>query len=289
MSDIDWRDLQYLQALAKYKSLSQAAEKLNVNRTTVTRHIEQLERSLNTKLVERVGRSLVLTPSGAEVFSAVEGIDGLLHGVSREVYGRDQKMEGVLRITSPPGIAVMMGKGLAEFGNRHPELMLEINGSNAVEDLDNSEADIAIRLTNSPPEHLIGWVLGRPTLALYASKKIAAKLKKAKVIDYLAMDVDIGSDVIKSALVGDMKLVARSNSLDLLKEMVAAGRGVTTLPCYLAESDERLERISEPVKNVLPELWMLYHPRLKSRQKVKIAAEYIRNMFRDMQGQLEGS
>ena len=45
---VDWQDILFLMTLAESKSLSAAAEKLDVNRTTVSRRIESLEKTLNS-------------------------------------------------------------------------------------------------------------------------------------------------------------------------------------------------------------------------------------------------
>ena len=73
---MDWNDLQHLFALAKYNTLPHAADSLRVNRTTIARRIARLEEALGAKLVERIGRDLVLTDAGREAAASAEIIDG---------------------------------------------------------------------------------------------------------------------------------------------------------------------------------------------------------------------
>ena len=78
---LDWSNLQHFLAFATTDSLPKAAEKLGVNRTTVSRRIADLEKAFGATLVERRGRNLVLTQSGRDVLAVAEGIDGQLQGM----------------------------------------------------------------------------------------------------------------------------------------------------------------------------------------------------------------
>ena len=86
---VDWQDILFLMTLAESKSLSAAAEKLDVNRTTVSRRIESLEKTFSTKLVERIGRNLVLTEAGREVVMSAEIMNGEVQSLRRRVSGKD--------------------------------------------------------------------------------------------------------------------------------------------------------------------------------------------------------
>ena len=77
----------YLLALSHHRTLPLAAEVLGVNRTTVSRRIEQLETELGVRLVEKVGRDLALTTAGLEAVSAAEMIEGEVHNLERSVFG----------------------------------------------------------------------------------------------------------------------------------------------------------------------------------------------------------
>ena len=148
---LDWSNLQHFLALATTDSLPKAAERLGVNRTTVSRRITDLEKAFGATLFERRGRNLVLTQSGRDVLAVAEGIDGALQGLGRRVFGRDERIEGTIRVTLTSGVAKLIASDVAAFMAQHPRLIVEMNVTNSAEDLELMEADIAIRLTESPP------------------------------------------------------------------------------------------------------------------------------------------
>lgn len=60
--------LEVFSTVAKYCSVTRAAEHLNVAQPAVTAHLRSLEESLNVKLVEKAGRNIVLTPAGERAY-----------------------------------------------------------------------------------------------------------------------------------------------------------------------------------------------------------------------------
>lgn len=286
---IDWQDLRFLLALAHHGSLGEAAAQLDVNRTTVARRIETLERALQVKLVERIGRDVVLTASGREVLAVAETIHGEVQSLERRVAGRDQHLAGQIRITATPRIATLISQDLARFVELHPDVLLDVSATNAAEDLELMEADIAIRLTSNPPEGLVGHELARPTSALYASEALAARLPGLSTIDYIGSA--IGADAanwIRADFAAEPHLVLQSNSMDLIRELVAAGRGVASIPCYVGEGVSGLRRVNAPRRDGMPELWLLYHPRLRRIQRVQVFVRFLVQVFERLRPVIEG-
>ena len=62
--DIFPRALQYLIAIAEHGSYTRAAEALHVSQPTMSQQIKQLEESLQSRLLDRSGRSVRLTDAG---------------------------------------------------------------------------------------------------------------------------------------------------------------------------------------------------------------------------------
>ena len=56
--------LRAFEAAARYRSFSRAAEELGIRQPAVSRYVSELERDFGTRLFERAGRSVALTPAG---------------------------------------------------------------------------------------------------------------------------------------------------------------------------------------------------------------------------------
>lgn len=283
---MNWSDLQHLLALAHHQTLPKAAEALGVNRTTVSRRIEQLEVDLGVKLVEKVGRDLALTSAGHDAVAAAEVIDGELHGLERRVFGRDRQLAGVIKLTLTPGIGCLLAPYLAAFQSDYPEVTLDISVTNLAEDLELMESDIALRFTSRPPETLVGRKIGRPVTALYACRTLAENLPDLEEVEVISTHV---TDLVADANIEKkVKKVIRTNSIDLAKELVAAGKGISHLPCYLVEGDARLVRVSGTREQVMPELWLLYHPRLRTQLRVRRFTDYLVQSFEELAPLMSG-
>lgn len=282
---MDWNDLQYLLALSHHRTLPLAAEVLGVNRTTVSRRIEQLETELGVRLVEKVGRDLALTTAGLEAVSAAEMIEGEVHNLERSVFGRDQELIGEIRITMTQGIGRLLAPELARFQDQFPDIVLDISITNAAEDLDLMESDIALRFTTRPPDRLIGRLVARPTMAFYASNQIAEQFVHLEEVELISTHV---TDLIPNpGMVKKFRKVVRTNSIDVAMELVASGRGVTQIPCYMAEGDARLTRVSDTQSDPMSELWLLYHPRMRSQPRIRKFVEFVMATFEDLKPRME--
>ena len=287
---IDWSDLQYLLALSAHRSLPEAAEALGVNRTTVSRRINALEKRLDARLVERAGRDLVLTPAGREVVAAAQTIDGEVSNLERRLFGRDAQLAGLIRLTTMSGMAQLVAPHLTRFSLAHPDVVLEVNVTNALEDLENLEAAVALRLTRSPPEGLVGRSLAMPRLATYASLRTAAGLadRTGMVPRYALTQADVLPEEMRPTSGVPSRVVLRSNSVDVIRSALVEGDGIALLPCYVAEGDPALVRLDAPIEHPFPEVWLLYHPRLRGVARIRAFVDTLAGAFEDLRDRIEG-
>ena len=98
---LDWNDMQFLLVAADSTSMYEAAERLQVNRTTISRRIDNLEDALGVKLLARSGRGLALTEAGEEAVRSAEVMRGEIANLRRRVSGRDEQLAGTVRFTMP--------------------------------------------------------------------------------------------------------------------------------------------------------------------------------------------
>lgn len=58
-------------------------------------------------------------------------------------------------------------------------------------------------------------------------------------------------------------------------DAAAEGMGVTFMPCYVGDADNRLVRVGEPLEALTMELWILTHPDLRHTARVKALMDYL--------------
>lgn len=151
---MDWRGLPPLNALRAFSALAEtgsytrAGEALNVTHAAVMQQVRSLEAFLSVRLVIRAGRGVVLTPDGSMLArSLAAGFGEIRRGVNAL---QQAELSRPLQVTSSPVFAVKwLMPRLADFQARHPEVMLLLNPSGQVFDLEASGMDVAIRYRRS--------------------------------------------------------------------------------------------------------------------------------------------
>ena len=157
---IDWDDVRYFLAAARGGSVRAAAGRLGVNHATVLRRIAQLEDRLGTQMFEKLPSGYRLTAAGEEVLELAEQMEASSHQLETRVFGCDQSVRGLLRVTLPPFLAThLLMPDLADFARMHPDIEMEIVSTGDVVNLTNREADVAIRIVSDRktlPLNLLG-------------------------------------------------------------------------------------------------------------------------------------
>src|SRR5262252_5041751 len=126
---IDWDDVRYFLAVARGGSVRAAAERLGVNHSTVLRRIAQLEERLGVYMFEKLPSGYRLTAAGEEVLEFAEQMEASSNQMETRVFGRDQSVRGLLRVTLHSTLAthlLMLMPDFVDFARLHPEIEMEI-------------------------------------------------------------------------------------------------------------------------------------------------------------------
>src|ERR1700712_5280141 len=143
----DWDDVRYFLAAAREGLVRAAAGRLGMNHSTVLRRIAQLEERLGTQMFEKLPSGYRLTPAGEEVLELAIQMEATSLQLETRVFGRDQGVRGLLRVTLAPTLAThLLMPDFADFAHLHPDIEMEILSSGELANLTNREADVAIRV-----------------------------------------------------------------------------------------------------------------------------------------------
>lgn len=153
----NWDDFRYFLAVANHGSYSVAARTLGVNHSTVSRRIHLLEERHGVRLFERTTSGYRMTEAGASIYDLVNTIHEHELKASRVLLGQDARLEGNIKLTMPHDLfESCLAEPIQQFCQQHPAIELSLLVSHGLRNLANREADIAVRLTPSPPDYLIG-------------------------------------------------------------------------------------------------------------------------------------
>lgn len=277
MQNINWDDIRYFLAVYRERTLSGAAESLEVNHTTVSRRITALEQKLKIKLFVKKRKGMCLTEQAHSVLNFAMNMESEAHAFSRKLQGQDSQLSGKLRITLADSFMYyFMGRSLVDFSELYPDIELEILNSDNPVNLNTQEADIAFRFTDNPPEHLIGRRVAMVDYAIYASKELYESTNdfNQSKIKALCWNYQITRPLWLEKNFSNVQIGTRFDSVMGLMAFLRNGAGIAQLPCIFAENDPLLKRI--PTQFVEPGwgVWILYHLDLKSSSKVRTAYQY---------------
>jgi DNA-binding transcriptional LysR family regulator len=267
----DLNDLRLVAAIYQTGSLSGAARKLDVNHATVFRRLAAIETRLGVRLFERENGRYAATPAGEELASVGASIDNLAAAAILKVAGQDLRPSGVVRITTTDSVAqFLLPPALLACQSAYPEIRLEVVVSNELHNLSKRDADIAIRPTSKPPEHLVGKRLSALEFGVYASKAYLRKHKHQSwpQHQWIAFESAQSQRQLLDKLgVGDPALSA--STFPTACAACEAGLGLAILPSFVGNQRSKLERLDIPTAEFGSEMWLLAHPDMVRTARVQ--------------------
>ena len=240
---IDWDDVRYFLAVARGGSVRAAAERLAVNHSTVLRRIAQLEERLGAHMFDKLPSGYRLTAAGEEVLELAKQMEASSHQLETRVFGRDQSVRGLLRVTLAPPLAThLLMPDFADFARLHPEIEMDIMSSGELANLTKREADVAIRVVydrKTLPLNLHG-VKG-PELfgAVYMSRDrlTAWRAGAPEPIRWIVISIHGIPDWASEGEVRTTGVPFRTTDAEAQIVAVRQGLGITTLPCFVGDAD----------------------------------------------------
>jgi DNA-binding transcriptional LysR family regulator len=160
----------------------------------------------------------------------------------------------------------------------HPLLGYELHTGNELASLTRRDADIAVRATKRPPQHLVGKHVGPIRVALYAAKRGGVRKfadVEAGQCDWIAPDdalPDHPSVVWRKRRFPKVAPRYRVTSILSVLELVALGLGVGIVPLFLADGRNDVVRLTDALDECETALWLLTHP--ESRHLRRVGALY---------------
>jgi DNA-binding transcriptional LysR family regulator len=292
--DLEWNDVAVILAICRAGSLGGAARRLGSTHSTVFRQLNAIEEKTGVRFFDRLRHGYVMTESGEAAKRFGERMESEMYALGREILGRDMMLQGKVRMTAPEGLATtLLPPILTAFQQEHPDVSIELIVTSLSLDLAQREADIALRVTNSPPDTSLGRKICDFGNGIYASPAYLERHKDIPLSEHSWIMSDgsaawIISKVWRNQSRAEEQIVMSSNSITAVMGAARAGHGVATLPSFLGDSDPGLEAVRHHLPGTKLELWLLTHPDLRHTARVKALMAYLHTALRKQSGLLEG-
>ena len=73
-----------------------------------------------------------------------------------------------------------------------------------------------------------------------------------------------------------------------MRDAIGAGAGLAVLPCYLADSDRRLQRVGGILPDVTADQWLLVHRDLRTLPRIRAVMDQLVAFFQEQKSVLAG-
>lgn len=282
-SELSHADLELVLALVRGRSLGGAAERLKVDASTVFRSIKRIEKEIGELLFERSRRGYLPTELGSALAIHAERIESQLQEAREAAFKRSAEPSGTLRITTTDTILHgLLLPVLDGFSMACPKIGLELISTNALANLSQRDADVAIRATRKPPEHLVGSRLGTLASAVFAPASYLERHPQPLRLDdadWIALDESLADHPsVRWRRQRYPKVQPRfhCNSVLSASGAIVHGLGIGVAPLFLLQDNPQVRIVEGPLTELETDLWMLAHPDVRHLQRVRLLFDYLR-------------
>ncbi|KKW92719.1 LysR family transcriptional regulator [Sphingobium chungbukense] len=250
-------DIETFLAVAREGSFAAAAKTLRLTPSAVSRSIGRLEQRLGVTLLRRTTRSLALTLEGASYRDRMMALMTEMADVEAGLGQQEQGPRGLLRVNASVSFGTeCLLPILPDFLGRHPAVAVDLALSDAVVDLVEERADIAIRIGPLRDTRLRAKKLGHSRMLLVASPAYLAARGTPRTPEELdghdclqfsfRRSVDswpfwIGGRVVQRPVQGRFF----GNSGEVVRQMAIAGGGIARHGRFHVARDVREGRLVE--------------------------------------------
>jgi len=292
-----WDNRKVFLAVARLSSVSKAAKSLGVSRSTIMRRITALEKELGVRLFERLPEGYFTTDAGNEMFHSAERIETETISVDRLISGRDNELSGKIRIAIPGVLAThLLMPEFTEFAHAHPDIKLIIAPSYDMVNLTKGEADIAIRVSNNPPQDLIGRRVLTMARAAYvncdylpqgSSSQASTDIKSE--LNWIAWSDNPSSQQwMRETDFADTPIGSIIEDPHATLNAVHAGLGMAILPCFMGDAATGLYRMPPGSPVLQADIWVLTHQDLRNTARIRKFTSFITDALLRHRDLIEG-
>jgi DNA-binding transcriptional LysR family regulator len=277
---MEWSDLRVFLAIARAGTLGAAARKLGQSQPTMGRRLRALEQALGQTLFQRTADGFVLTDEGSAVLFHAERMEEAALAFQRQLSGRDQQLEGVLRLSSSDWFGThMLAPVLAEFARRQPGVVVELLTDARLYSLPRREADMVFRIRPfDEPEVISRRLLHIEYAAYMKSGMVHPRAGDGTGTPLITMDTAFGgmpdAAWLKRVLPNG-HIVSRSNNRDVQARLCAEGVGLAVLPRPLGDNLIGVERVSLGDPPPGRDTWVGYHRDLKRLGRLRALLDLV--------------
>jgi len=233
--DLDLRKLRYFAAVAEHEHFGRAAEELFIAQPVLSRQVRALEAELGFQLLVRTTRSVQLTPAGKQLYDDSAGVLAAATAAARRAR---EAASGLERLVVGFASALRVSAAVRAYAQVHPGVEIELvrlNWYEQAEALREGRVDVAYirRPSDTRGLRIIPVGSEQKVVCMPATHALASRRRLTQA--------DLAEETILDAK------ERRTKTVEEKLELVAAGRGLATLPRSVARYYSRPDVVHRTV------------------------------------------
>jgi DNA-binding transcriptional LysR family regulator len=274
---IGWDDLRLFLDVARLGGLSAASGKTGLSPATLGRRVTALEKQVGEALFVRSQTGYTLTRAGETLLERAADVEEAMNGLNRWHEGSGG--ERIVRVSAGTWTSAFLGQHIGELWSVDDGVRIEFVTAEAKVDIGRRAADLGIRSARPTEPNLAGRKVGEVAHAIYAGRRLINGVEAGMFVGVTGEAGNLASARWLQAHHGD-RIGVRGNDPQSVRELVAAGAGLSVFPCFAGDSDPRLVRVAAPIPELLQEQWLVAHHEERHDRAVRKVADRILALLR---------
>jgi DNA-binding transcriptional LysR family regulator len=273
-------------------SITEAARRLKLSKSVVSKRITDLEATLQQQLLRRSTRRVQPTEEGRALYTRVRPLVGELTSAVEEATDPDS-VRGRLRIAAPMSFGTMyLSPILARFARDHPDVELAMDFDDRMVDLVAGDFDLAVRIGRLEDSSLIARKLCTSRRVVCCSPSYAERHGLPESIEDLARHRCIDYANVHAARLWQFEPARRgrrtrtvrthsrivANNGEAMRDAAIEGLGLALLPSFIAAEALRKGTLVDALPRETPLAYAIaavYAPTRQVPRKVRALVEHL--------------
>jgi DNA-binding transcriptional LysR family regulator len=275
-----------------------AARKLGVSKSAVSKHVSALEARLGARLLNRTTRRVSPTEIGLAYYDRATRVLNDAEEADAMAASMQGTPQGELRISAPLSFGLRhLGSAVADFLKEYPEVSARVSLDDRFVELVAEGYDMALRVGTLPDSTLIAKKLAETALLLVASPDYLARAGTPRSVEALAdhqllhyANLSTGhSWKLRGPGGGERQVRAVGrltiNNGDALLDAVSQGLGIALSPAFICAEALRSGAVVEVLPEARPEpigIWAVYPAGRYPQPKLRAFVDFLAERFKSV-------
>lgn len=286
-----WDGLEAIMMVGRHGTVRAAASVMGIAHTTLSHRISVTEAEMGVPAFVKTVRGYRPTEDGLRIITHAELMSQETDALSRYLDGNDARVGGTVKVSLNSSLLTfIVSQAVEVLHARHPDITINFDTGDRLADLDKREADIVLRMQDTPQPNLFGRRLCQTRSAVYAPSTVAVNLRgdlrPLPIVSWAGID-RVGP-VFKELGYPDVRIIAVTPDINAQLSIARAAEVAVELPCYVGDQLSDLERLSSSSSRMISELWILTHDSLKHSKRIRVVIDVLSRVILSNRNLIEG-